>query len=277
MHNNISDAESFFETASKEELIDYLVKTIEKEVSKGDDADCDLVRECSDWLDELIEDEVTFTPEELERKLAQLKAGSELNKPVKIRKKAKLKTFVRVALIAAVIFAISLVSLSSVAVNKWYGSAWEYVSENISTILGMRIGEKTDEQGITIIKNTGSVLYDNIEMFLESEKIDIMYPSCLPNNLRINSVYYVEENNNCYSLILLMDNEICKIYIRNYYYTDESILESLNCVIFDDVKYHITQKDECYYHAICQYNGFEYIIQCDNYDELLFIISNMKG
>ena len=111
--NNIADAESFFETASKEELIDYLVKTIQNEVSKGDDADCDLVRECSDWLEELTEDEVIFTPEELEHKLEELKAGSTSEKPVKIRKKATRKTFVRVALIAAVIFAISLASLSA--------------------------------------------------------------------------------------------------------------------------------------------------------------------
>ena len=143
--NNIADAENFFETASKEELIDYLVKTIQKEVSKGDDADCDLVRECSDWLEELTEDEVTFTPEELEHKLEELKAGSTSEKPVKIRKKATRKTFVRVALIAAVIFAISLASLSTVAMNNGYGSAWEYMYQNISKLFDMPSGKKIRE------------------------------------------------------------------------------------------------------------------------------------
>lgn len=59
------------ENASKDELIEYLCETIHREVEKGDSADCDLIRECSDWLDELTEDIISFTPEEI---LVQLEA-----------------------------------------------------------------------------------------------------------------------------------------------------------------------------------------------------------
>ena len=48
--------------ASKNELIEYLCQTIQSEVEKGEGADCDLIREGSDWLDELTADEITFTP-----------------------------------------------------------------------------------------------------------------------------------------------------------------------------------------------------------------------
>ena len=51
--------------ASKDELIEYLCQTIHYEVEKGEDADCDLIRECSDWLDELTADEFVFTSEKL--------------------------------------------------------------------------------------------------------------------------------------------------------------------------------------------------------------------
>ena len=62
------------ENASKDELIEYLSETIHCEVMKGDNADCDLIRECSDWLDELTEDIITITPEEISARLETIKA-----------------------------------------------------------------------------------------------------------------------------------------------------------------------------------------------------------
>ena len=277
MHNNISDAESFFETASKEELIDYLVKTIEKEVSKGDDADCDLVRECSDWLDELTEDEVTFTPEELERKLAQLKAGSESKKPVKICKKAKLKTFVRVALIAAVIFAISLVSLSAVAVNKGYGSAWEYISRNISILLNMNTGDTLNQDGITVIKNTGTVRYDNMEDMMSSESLSILYPHTIPNDNYILEICYMYKSDELFTMSVKFSDPSYIFNISNYYSIDTSTLDSFECIEMNKIKYYITEKESQTYFAVFQYNGFEYTIQAPEYDNLLIIINDMKG
>lgn len=64
--------------ASKDELIEHLCKIIEYEVEKGEDADYDLVRECSDWLDELTADEIVFTPEELDARLEALKSGKDV-------------------------------------------------------------------------------------------------------------------------------------------------------------------------------------------------------
>lgn len=62
------------ENASKDELIEYLSETIHREVMKGDNADCDLIRECSDWLDELTEDIIPLTPEEQSARLEAIKA-----------------------------------------------------------------------------------------------------------------------------------------------------------------------------------------------------------
>ena len=64
------------ENASKDELIEYLCETIHREVEKGDSADCDLIRECSDWLDELTAHEIAFTPEELKIRLDAIKSGT---------------------------------------------------------------------------------------------------------------------------------------------------------------------------------------------------------
>ena len=277
MHNKISDAESFFETASKEELIDYLVKTIEKEVSKGDDADCDLVRECSDWLDELTEDEVTFTPEELERKLAQLKSGSESKKPVKICKKAKLKTFVRVALIAAVIFAISLVSLSAVAVNKGYGSAWEYVVNNLEMILGMKKGDVFEEKGVSIVKSSGTTYYDCIEDLLVNENLNIMLPDQLTTGVDIESLRIINESENRFTIYFRFSDNRYTYAIKNYHLVDLSTISTVNKENYNGISYYIFNNDKSLYSAVWQHNEYQYTVQSDNYDNLMIFIKNMKG
>ena len=226
--NNIADAENFFETASKEELIDYLVKTIQNEVSKGDDADCDLVRECSDWLEELTEDEVTFTPEELEHKLEELKAGSKSEQPIKIRKKATRKTFVRVAFIAAVIFAISLASLSAVAMNKGYGSAWEYVVNNLEIRLGMKEGDAFEEKGISIVKTSGTTYYDCIEDLLANENLNIMLPDKLTTGVDIKGLRIINESDNRFTIYFNFSDSRYTYAIKNYYLVDLTTITATN-------------------------------------------------
>lgn len=272
-----NDAGRFFETASKEELIDYLVKTIHNEVSKGDDADCDLVRECSDWLDELTEDEIVFTPEELERNLERIKAKTVSDKPVKIRKKVAWKNFVRVALIAAVIFTISLLSLSAVAANQGYDSTWTFLITNVSRILGMDSGDELLGNSVSIIKNTGAVDYNGIEELLSEEKINIMYPHVMPNNVTLQTIYQSIEDNGKYTLSFGFSDKSYIIYVTNYYTTDINLLEKAELISANNINFYTSQKNDALFHAICQYNGFEYNIQCNSYEDLIFIINNMKG
>ena len=263
--------------ASKDELIEHLCKIIEYEVEKGEDADYDLVRECSDWLDELTEDEVTFTPEELERKLAQLKAGSESKKPVKICKKAKLKTFVRVALIAAVIFAISLVSLSAVAMNKGYGSAWEYVSVSAMEIFGISAGEAITSNSIIFIRNNQTLHYSSIKELLNYESIDMLYPEVLPNQMKITKVYQTFETQDRFIITFAFSDSAYAMDVTNYYSADRTLLNQQQKVIINDIDCFIIQKDSELFHATFQYDGFEYTLQGSNYDDLVFIIKKMKG
>lgn len=274
-HNN-SDVENFFATASKEELIDYLVKKINSEVEKGDDADCDLIRECSDWLDELTEDEIVFTPEELERNLERIKAKVASNKPIKIRKKASWKIFVRVTLAAAVLFTISIAALSALAVNQGYDSVWFFISTNAEKILGMNNGDALDNETITYIRHTESNSYTNLEELLTQEDLSIIYPTNLPNHLKITKVLFTLESDIRFVLTFVFSNNSCSMNVTNYCTTDLSLLDQQNIVLLNGYECYITQKNENLFHALFQHNDFEYIIQCNNYDELCYIISNMK-
>ena len=271
------DREIDLTNASKDELIEHLCKIIEYEVEKGEDADYDLVRECSDWLDELTEDEVTFTPEELERKLAQLKAGSESKTPVKICKKAKLKTFVRVALIAAVIFTISLVSLSAMAVNKGYGSAWEYVVNNLEMILGMKKGDVFEEKGVSIVKSSGTTYYDCIEDLLVNENLNIMLPDQLTTGVDIESLRIINESENKFTIYFRFSDNRYTYAIKNYHLVDLSTISTVNKENYNGISYYIFNNDKSLYSAVWQHNEYQYTVQSDNYDNLMIFIKNMKG
>lgn len=274
----MEDAGGFFESASKEELIAYLIKTIQNEVSKGDDeVDHDLVRECSDWLDELTEDEVVFTQEELDRKLEKLKAKEVSDKPARVLPKVTRRKIVRISLLVAAMLVISLMSLSAVAMNRGYGSAWDLISDNIGKMFDMERGDEINDDGITIIKNTGTVKYDNMDELLKAESLTILYPRVLPNKIKIAGLRYVNKKHDKYTLRIVLSDDLYAFDVSNSYTVDilkQTEFELMTC---NGLDFYVTQKEEGVYFALLQTNGYEYSIKAPTYDDLLLIINNLKG
>lgn len=269
-------------SASKDELIEYLCQTIQSEVEKGEGADCDLIRECSDWLDELTADEIIFTPEELALRLEAIKSGKFINEvpSKKMRSNgsiSKPRIWSRVTILVASMILLSLLSLTVMAIHAGYDSVWVYISSNFKTILGMDCGEEISNDRITIIKNSQPKHYNSIEELLSTEGFDICYPSQIPNNQSITEIRYVEEPNNKYTLYFVFSDNSYVFQIVNYYITNLSMLEDVNTVTVNDMNYYISTKDNNSFHAICQHNGFEYSLDSNNYDDLLILIYSMKG
>lgn len=269
-------------SASKDELIEYLCQTIQSEVEKGEEADCDLIRECSDWLDELTADEIIFTPEELALRLEAIKSGKFINEvpSKKMRSNgsiSKPRIWSRVTILVASMILLSLLSLTVMAIHAGYDSVWVYISSNFKTILGMDCGEEISNDRITIIKNSQPKHYNSIEELLSTEGFDICYPSQIPNNQSITEIRYVEEPNNKYTLYFVFSDNSYVFQIVNYYITNLSMLEDVNTVTVNDMNYYISTKDNNSFHAICQHNGFEYSLDSNNYDDLLILIYSMKG
>lgn len=269
-------------SASKDELIEYLCQTIQSEVEKGEGADCDLIRECSDWLDELTADEIIFTPEELALRLEAIKSGKIINEvpSEKMRSNgsiSKPRIWSRVTILVASMILLSLLSLTVMAIHAGYDSVWVYISSNFKTILGMDLGEEISNDGITIIKNSQPKYYDSIEELLATEGFDIYYPSLIPNNQSITEIRYVDESRDNYALYFVFSDGSYLFHVVNYYITNLSILDNVETVTVNDMVYYISSKPNNSYHAICQHNGFEYSLDSNNYEDLLFLIYNMKG
>lgn len=268
--------------ASKDELIEHLCKIIEYEVEKGEDADYDLVRECSDWLDELTADEIVFTPEELEAKLEALKSGKDIDtththQPHQIISKPKIKrkVFARVAILVASLMLLSVLSLSVMAMHAGYSSTWEYISVNFGKMFGLNSGETIREDGITVIKNTGSATYKNLDEFLCSESIEILYPHTMPNDIEIIKIHVVERTDNNYMMYFTFSDDRYEFNVANYY---SLVLEDkYEYMTINNLNYYIQKINDNLYYAMLQHNGFEYTIQAPGYDDILIILNNMKG
>ena len=270
------------ENASKDELIEYLCQTIHYEVEKGEDADCDLIRECSDWLNELTTDVIAFTPEELEARLEAIKSSKVIH-PSRTHKThshqpfIKRKVFARVSILVASLMLLSIISLSVMANHAGYDSAWEYISTNVGKLFGLNPGAAINEDDISVIKNTGTVKYHNMDEFLKAESINILYPRQIPNNEIITEIRYVDETEDKYVLYLVFSEESYSVQIFNYYISNLDIMENVETITIDNIIYYISSKGTTSFHAICQHNGFEYAIDSNNYEDLLIMINNMKG
>lgn len=272
------------ENASKDELIEYLCQTIHYEVEKGEDADCDLIRECSDWLDELTADLIVFTPEELEAKLEALKNGKDVpisnpHKPHQTTSapRIKRKIFARVGILVAVIMLLSILSLSVMAKHAGYDSTWEYISVNVEKMFGLTPGEKINEEHITVIKNEKVVKYNNMNELLAAESLKILYPHVLPNEIKVTELRYINKEDNKYTLRFALSSDLYAFVVSNYYSTDITQCSEMDSLNVNGLNFYVTQKEDGVYFALFQNAGYEYTIKSPNYDDLLIIINNIRG
>jgi hypothetical protein len=198
--------------ATKEQKIQWLCQIIDNETDKPEDeTDFALIGECSAYLRELSDKAAEATKEQKRRILQQIKAhhNQTATRSAKVLR-PNWKTTRKVVAIAIAAALILTLTISVIAKVKGYSSAWEYVKENVQKIIGLDAGDKMDDNGITLIKNDGVVAYKSIEELLESEGLDIMYPSELPEGVHITKI----------SQQIISDEETVYCYL----FTNENLL-----------------------------------------------------
>ena len=132
------------------------------------------------------------------------------------------------------------------------------------------------EQGITIIKSTGVSQYPTIENFLESEHLPILYPTELPDGLKINEVRIKEEGSEKMLLSFVFSDPSYNMVIFNYYNAGE-LPSNAELLTNNGITFHLIQIEGDIYNASARLNGYEYVIQCENREHLIQIITHMEG
>ena len=264
--------------ATREQKIQWLCQIIDNETDKPEDEmDFALIDECSAYLRELSDKAAKATKEQKQRILQQIKAhhNQTANHVAKVLR-PNWRKIGKIVAIAAAVATILVSTLTVLAKVNGYSSAWEYVTENLQKIAGLNAGDRVNEGNITLTKHDGVVTYSSIEELLQKEGYDIMYPSDLPEGVRITKI---SEQ---------VINEEYIIYC--YKFTDENLfvmVSTVDRVLPEDLKeYKLLENNAMSAYLIskdtgdCQivaYDGkYEYLIYGSDYNVLIEILNSMR-
>ena len=264
--------------ATKEQKIQWLCQMIDNETDKPEEeTDFALIGECSAYLRELSDKAAEATKEQKRRILQQIKAhhNQTATRSAKVLR-PNWKTTRKVVAIAIAAALILTLTLSVIAKVKGYSSAWEYVKENVQRIIGLDAGDKMDDNGITLIKNDGVVAYKSIEELLESEGLDIMYPSELPDGVRITKIseQIISQNHTIYCY--KFSDENLSVLVSTKQEVSPEDLEKYEFISTERVMFY-TEKTEVGIHQAIGHDGkYEYRIYCNDYGVLIKILNAMR-
>ncbi len=255
---------------SKQALKDKLFAIILIESAKPyKEMDSDLVTECVDFLMELDEKK-KLTQKEIEQRINKIPFKG---KPIGILSTIKKKTAAkRIAVIAAILaFIIAAFNIFAFATGN---SAVDLLRQMGHAIAEMFNGETVDVGGVTIYTPHKTQKYDSIETLLKEEKIDILYPTWLPENEEIVSVLYLFD-------------EQAESYILQCNNVTYNIIINLNRTINERSKTNCAKKEignfNFYYfvegnsaQAFLEHNNNLYTVCSDTNENLFRIIENLK-
>lgn len=256
--------------ASKQTLKDKLMAIILLETSKDyKEMDSDLVTECVDFLMEL-EGKQKLTKAEIEQRVNEIPFKGKVTAISSYTKK-KIRAK-RLAVIAAVLaFIIALFGIIAVAVGS---SPVELLKKLGYSVIEMFSGETIEYENITLTKPNESKTYSSIKELVNDEKIEILYPTWLPQNEKIVSVWYViTEQSEEY--ILQSENSKYSINVKVNGVITDGMKEDCSLKEIDEYEIYYSDED-IFIQGNFKYKNNLYIVKSDTEENLFKIIDNLE-
>ena len=177
-------------------------------------------------------------------------------------------TLRRIGLIAAIVTV--LMSVTVLVAAAFGVNILEYLGKIVRQNEGTQIN--VDE--FTFYHNGEAKRYSSIEEMVAEEQLHIMYPSKLPEGILIDKV--VINQDECGDDIIHISTNDDNICITMDTKTESNTDSYSGCTIYqaNGIEYYIFQ--DITFFAICYYNNVRYSIQANNYDDLIYIIDNVK-
>ncbi len=257
-------------TTSKQTLKDKLMAIILLETSKDyKEMDSDLVTECVDFLMEL-EGKQKLTKAEIEQRVNAIPFKGKVTAIGSYaKKKIRAKRLTIIAAILAVIIALfGIIAIASGdAVSEFFRQISYTVFKNLDD-------NPINQNNITFYKSDETKTYSSIKEFSESEGIEILYPTWLPENEKIINVWYLIEDDS-ESYVLQFTNPIYIIEIK----TNQDLSEKLklNCTEKEIAGYLVYYEETPRgIQANFAYKNNVYIVNSDTQKNLFKIIENLK-
>lgn len=257
------------DTVTLEKLMDY-----ETDMLCFGKGDVDLISECADILcqrekDIMSHDEFTAV---VDKSLAENVTIATKNRKVK-------KFSLKRALIIAATVATLLIGSTFVA-SAFDFDLWDYICDFVR----LPNGTIKEANGLTFYNAGTPRIYSTIQEAIEKENLDIMYPASMPDGVEIESVEISNSDiGDKYIDIIIKNTDMCICIITelpptdNNFYDDDDGDELYEA---GGVTYKLFERDIEYtentYWAYCNVDNCAYSISARKYEDLIFVINNMK-
>ena len=265
---------------NKIELIRKLEILRELEMKKPiNEIDTDFIDEIVLFGLELKGLKATLTPEEVEekvRKIPFVEKTTTLNTPpTSVKGRATKVKSHKILLIAAIIsILVAIFTLSSIAFD-W--NIFDELKNRFGTVADTPVNEEIDVGGFTVVRRGEFISYDTIENALKKERINILYPTKLPQNFVLNQILLYEENGKNKITFVFDDEKLLYSVLLNETVSEDIKLvanENLNICGFDCFVIDKTDMNEI---QICfEYKGNLYKLLYNNKQDLIKILENLK-
>lgn len=258
---------------NNEELIKELRAIIHAESSKpASEMDADLVAECVDYLMEL-ENHRRLTEEEIDGEIEKIFA--------KTKKTRKTHPRFKALLIAACIAILVLsVNIFAMACGTDVISLLRNFGDSIVELLD---GEKIVVDDTETVKLGNIVSFASVEEFLESESISVLYPSILPDDVKITNVSLTSSFvNGTYNavykdVIYTTDNPRFSLKIYRNPDFNKGFMNDPNAEIkaingYECYMIHFEASVQCFF----VHNNNVYLVNAPTFEDAELIINNLR-
>lgn len=254
--------------------IAYLNHQIDKELDKDPgEQNWDRIEEYQKALDEVCKGTYDPDPDIKEEKLNELRRLYH-----KTGKTRGLRTehphWIPGAVAACLLIVILGIPVMSAAINRI--SPIDVIRRWGEQFFNIPYNVPVEKDGITFVRHEAAIRYGSIEELLNSEKLNILYPSILPEGVSVNKVYYsVAESGdsisitfipNTIEIVIVMSEEYNKVMV------DESRTE-LN-IVGEKTNVLVLNKDE-YVEMLFVYKGVSYSIKATDESTLGSIVAGL--
>jgi hypothetical protein len=244
-------------------MITELEQIIQTEEAKPEaERDVDLIDDCIREIAKLKGVRAEYSDEEIDRITDNLVKATEREK--------KQKRFIRLAAGVAAAFVI-ISGVTACAINpaliNWFAKE-----------VRMPFGDTISSDTITYTNQGITQEYNNIKAFLESEELDVYYPSILPDNTHLISIDHVQNKSQDYYLFFYSTPRLyytieAKTAEREF--CEELVAEIDQNNLHFDIYKDIYENAEIYF-GICEIDELRYVIQCDNMHDLIILVGGLK-
>ncbi len=258
-------------------LINFFEFLLDEEVSKPlGEMNSEAVDNYIKILLHLQDKHVELSPEfinEQVRKIFHPEEITVLPEAVKTTKKYfnKKKVWLVAACIAILVALFSLVSVA----YDW--NVFDYLSEKFGSVHSAPIEKEQSFNGVSVFYGGKSSFYPTIEDALKSEKVNVLYPTYLPNDITITEIVFYEKekndkmaytfNNSSITFVITLNTSI-NDHIRSFS-TEIKEINGLTCYICNMSDIANTQ-------IYFEHNGNLYMLSHTDKKDIIKIIKNLK-